>query len=119
MTLADIFASQGYAEKALKIYRDVLRRQPNNSDVAQKIAALERGEPIVRSHVDEHAEDLLDAAVPPPPAPNSPPPSPSVPVPSADPAAAPGHAPALPAGAAIDEGRSYEQFKRWLRTVSD
>jgi hypothetical protein len=113
VTLADIFASQGYAAKALKIYRDVLRRQPDNADVRRKIEALEKGEPIVRS-TDEPRAD----AVPAPPAPPAMPSS-SVPIalpapPPSTPAAAP-----APAGAAIGEGRSYEQFKRWLRTVSD
>ncbi len=115
VTLADIFASQGYAAKALKIYHDVLRRQPDNQDVKKKIAALERGERIVRDDGDEHgAEKGESPAVAPAPA--------AAPASATAPTTAPqgpSFAPTTPAGAAIDEGRSYEQFKRWLRTVSD
>jgi tetratricopeptide (TPR) repeat protein len=102
VTLADIFAAQGYSAKALKIYHDVLRRQPDNEDVRRKVAAIEKGEPISRP-----AEDDL------PPIKDDARPVVSAPAPAA---AAPG---TIPPGAAIDEGRSYEQFKRWLRTVSD
>ena len=45
ITLADIFASQGYAEKAKKIYREVLRKQPESDLVRRKLAALS-GEPV-------------------------------------------------------------------------
>ncbi len=117
VTLADIFAAQGYSEKALKIYRDVLRRQPENSDVRRKISALENGESLGRRDGDEDAATTaesrpLAAAATTPSAPSTPPPAPNAPAPGQNPAA-------TPAGAAIDEGRSYEQFKRWLRTVSD
>ena len=105
VTLADIFAAQGYSAKALKIYHDVLRRQPDNEDVRRKVAAIEKGEPISRP-----AEDDL------PPIKDDARPVVSAPAPAAT---APANAPAIPPGAAIDEGRSYEQFKRWLRTVSD
>jgi tetratricopeptide (TPR) repeat protein len=40
ITLADIFASQGYRDKALKIYREVLAKEPGNELVQQKIAVL-------------------------------------------------------------------------------
>ena len=124
VTLADIFASQGYAAKALKIYQDVMRRQPDNQVVLKKIAALERGERIVRDDGDEHGAETGrqpgGSARP-----DSGPragfprgcPSGISPVPTAS--QGPSFAPTTPAGAAIDEGRSYEQFKRWLRTVSD
>ncbi|MCI0452154.1 MAG: tetratricopeptide repeat protein [Candidatus Latescibacteria bacterium] len=126
VTLADIFATQGYHEKALKIYHDVLRRQPNNDDVRRKITAIEKGEPIARPH--EVGHDHAPAPRPSAAAPAATPgpvatPAPAaiaLPGPAASPAA-PGSppVPTNPAGAAIDEGRSYEQFKRWLRTVSD
>ncbi len=45
ITLADIFASQGYAKKAEKIYREVLRKQPESDLVRRKLAALS-GEPL-------------------------------------------------------------------------
>jgi len=104
VTLADIFAAQGYAAKALKIYHDVLRRQPHNEEVKRKIAAIEKGEPIASPDLDDLP--ALPSPAPPAPAPvaATPPSAPGVPTPPA---------------AAIGEGRSYEQFKRWLRTVSD
>ncbi len=108
VTLADIFASQGYSAKALKIYQDVMRRQPNNEVVRRKIADLEAGKPVTRAHEDL---DVPESELPVLPAPTPSPVATAAPAPTADPAA--------PAGAAIDEGRSYEQFKRWLRTVSD
>ncbi len=109
VTLADIFASQGYTAKAMKIYQDVLRRQPDNPDVRNKMAALEKGERVPHPH-EESTPEFAEIPAPAPiatPAAKSPSPAMSAPTPAA------------PAGAAIDEGRSYEQFKRWLRTVSD
>lgn len=110
VTLADIFAAQGYAAKALKIYHDVLRRQPDNDEVRRKIEALEKGEPVPALRTGEPA-----------PAADTSPVAPMAPVAAAPPSANPNipSMVAAPAGAAIDEGRSYEQFKRWLRTVSD
>jgi tetratricopeptide (TPR) repeat protein len=40
VTLAEIFASQGYKSKAEKIYREVLKRQPANEDVRQRLRDL-------------------------------------------------------------------------------
>jgi tetratricopeptide (TPR) repeat protein len=104
ITLADIYASQGYATRALRIYRDVIRRQPDNAELAARIEKLERQE----------AE--TPAAAP-------------APVPVAEPAprpAPPATAPDLPAsslpaesasGQPIDQTRNYEQFKRWLKAT--
>jgi tetratricopeptide (TPR) repeat protein len=103
VTLADIFAAQGYHAKALKIYQDVLRRQPGNDEVRRKIATLEEGAHPAASATPEAA-----------PYAEQPAPEPAAPSPSPAPAA-----PAPPRGTTIDEGRSYEQFKRWLRSVSD
>jgi tetratricopeptide (TPR) repeat protein len=115
VTLADIFANQGYAAKALKIYEDVLRRQPNNDEVRKKMAAL-RGESAA-----EAAPETTRAAEAPSPAPVS---SATLPAPIVQPSplapmSQPSPVAASPTGPAIDEGRSYEQFKRWLRSVSD
>jgi tetratricopeptide (TPR) repeat protein len=41
MTLADIYAEQGYTDKALRIYREVLKRQPDNAGIRAKVRALE------------------------------------------------------------------------------
>jgi tetratricopeptide (TPR) repeat protein len=103
MTLADIYAAQGYTEKALRIYREVHRRQPNNADLSRKIDALEaRAER--RAATD--AAEVVEKAEAPEPAEAAPAPAPARPAHNA-------------AGSQIDEGRSYEQFKRWLRRVSD
>lgn len=40
MTLADIFAEQGYTSKAEKIYREVLRKQPGNEVVRARLRDL-------------------------------------------------------------------------------
>lgn len=112
VTLADIFAAQGYAAKAIRIYQDVLRRQPDNVDVKRKMAALEAGAPIALGD-DSSPRSIEPLATrspdPASPAPATPPVAPAAPLPTQ------GAGPP----AAIDEGRSYEQFKRWLRTVSD
>lgn len=40
-TLGEIFERQGFEEKAIEIYREVLRQHPDRSDLAEKIAMLE------------------------------------------------------------------------------
>jgi tetratricopeptide (TPR) repeat protein len=119
MTLADIYASQGYASKALRIYREILRRQPDDAGLQSKIESLE-----------------LSSILAPEPSPMpSPAPAPRGAKEAASPVAgraaateaadtgprspAPPAAPAAtPAGPPIDESRSYEQFKRWLKAMS-
>lgn len=160
-TLADIYAAQGYRDKALRIYREVLRRQPNNEDVRRKIEAVESGRPIASEPeatvsplpTDLPAPEPLAAAKTngPDATPSAPEESPVSPEPTAsaqpstpgepstsdeppasttssapeEPATSPeppaSPRPAAPAdrGGAIDQSRSYEQFKRWLRSVSD
>jgi len=55
MTLADIYAAQGFPDKAARIYREVLKRQPDNTDVRKKLA-----------HLDGDSEfSELDAPTPP------------------------------------------------------
>jgi tetratricopeptide (TPR) repeat protein len=124
VTLADIFASQGYTSKALKIYQDVLRRQPGNEDVQRKVRSLggDPGEQKNAHTVELDAKIVKAAASPAPAAPSAGPSTPAPPTPPATPPATSTPAVAAPGpstGPAIDEGRSYEQFKRWLRTVSD
>ncbi|MDH3215577.1 MAG: hypothetical protein OEN01_04690 [Candidatus Krumholzibacteria bacterium] len=43
-TLADIFASQGYRDKARKIYQELLARQPANESIKRKIEMLSQGD---------------------------------------------------------------------------
>ena len=41
ITLADIFAKQGYDDRARKIYEEVLRKQPDNAEVRRKLEELD------------------------------------------------------------------------------
>ena len=41
MTLAGIYAAQGYYNKALKIYRDILQKEPDNSEVQGMVDKLQ------------------------------------------------------------------------------
>lgn len=116
MTLADIYASQGYTSRALKIYREVQKRQPANTTLASKIQSLEK-----------EASAALEAARSAVPAEPVAVEAPTVSTPTAPetsgvraPAPAPAHrpAPAPSAGLAIDQSQSYEQFKRWLKASS-
>jgi tetratricopeptide (TPR) repeat protein len=111
MTLADIYASQGYHSRALKIYREVLRRQPDNAALAAKIESLETS---VRA--------VIDAARAPEPAGPVAGETTEIPAP-ANPSVAPAPPekrtpPVLPTGTPINQSQSYEQFKRWLKASS-
>ena len=114
LTLADIYAAQGHPVKALRIYREVLRRQPNNDELRQKIDALEGASPaaappLPAADVESMLPPIPDVATK------------TAPSSDADDERAPGRRAALPAptnGSPIDESRSYEQFKRWLRAMS-
>jgi tetratricopeptide (TPR) repeat protein len=112
MTLADIYASQGYTSRALKIYREVQKRQPGNTTLASKIEALEKEARL--------ALDAARAAVPAKPmAAEAPAASTSTtPETSGVREPAPRPAPAPPSGLVIDQSQSYEQFKRWLKASS-
>lgn len=52
VTLADIFASQGYTSKAAKIYREVLRKQPTNDVVRARLHELTGESPDVEERSD-------------------------------------------------------------------
>lgn len=114
ITLADIYAAQGYVSRALKIYHEVMKRQPGNTALAGKIENLEREVAVTPSAapepepVDEPEES--EAPVPPPMALEHAG-DPEPPVRAAAPVAA-------PVGSAIDPSRNYEQFKRWLKASS-
>ena len=41
-TIADIYIRQGFPEKALKVYGDLLQSEPNNHDVRMRYEALRR-----------------------------------------------------------------------------
>jgi tetratricopeptide (TPR) repeat protein len=110
MTLADIYASQGYTTRALRIYREVLKRQPGNAALAEKIRALEASEADASK---ARTHPAAEPAVPGEAARPSPSPEKSVLPRSPAPAPTP-----APAGHPIDQSRSYEQFKRWLKASS-
>lgn len=127
MTLADIYAAQGYHDKALRIYRDVLNRQPDNDDVRRKIEMLsERKAPaqpdpeaapveVPDVGVDGEAafEEVTDSTGKPVRTPVED----AAPVPSVE---AKEKAPSRTDTArAPVEGKDYDQFKRWLKNLSD
>jgi tetratricopeptide (TPR) repeat protein len=56
ITLADIFASQGYASKAERIYREVLKKQPANDAVRKKLEDLT----LSSGDEDTNDETMLD-----------------------------------------------------------
>jgi tetratricopeptide (TPR) repeat protein len=75
MTLADIFATQGYRSKAVRIYRELLKKQPNNALIAEKLRELG-----VESPVDKGGEPerTTRSATPSPPPVDDAPPAPQV-----------------------------------------
>jgi tetratricopeptide (TPR) repeat protein len=48
-TLADIYAAQGYKDKAARIYKEVLQRQPTNEAIKKKLSDMEGGVPTDES----------------------------------------------------------------------
>lgn len=50
-TLAELYVSQGFADKALGIYRDILAAEPGNTTVAARLAELESQQQSVGSVV--------------------------------------------------------------------
>lgn len=73
MTLADIFLSQGYKEKALRIYEEILSRQPGNRVVKQRVATLKAGasvevtaEPAAEVRTDGRSETGFEEIAPEP-----------------------------------------------------
>lgn len=112
MTLADIYATQGYNSRALKIYREVQKRQPDNRTLAMKIDALEKE---VKASI-EAARSAVPAETVAAPVTPAPPEEKSVarryePAPPSRPAPAPAQ------GSPINQTQSYEQFKRWLKAT--
>lgn len=131
-TLADIYADQGYLDKAKKIYQEILRRQPHNEVVKNKLKALEVGG-FTRLETSDHAVDenrdaengandaekrhkVVDPVgdetgaedfVSEDESPISPPRK----VPTATEKAS--------GRPIIDENKSYQQFKRWLKNLTE
>jgi tetratricopeptide (TPR) repeat protein len=111
MTLADIYAAQGYGSRALKIYREVHKRQPDNAALGTKIETLEKE---IRAATQAARKAEPEPVVETPKAtatPNTP----------AEPALAPQSprsAAPLPDSTPINQAQNYEQFKRWLKSSS-
>lgn len=103
ITLADIYASQGYTTRALRIYREVQKRQPGNASLAAKIAAIDTPQPAPA--VESPVASVSAGG-------SAPSPSQARPAAAPEPPARPGS----PSGHPIDPSRSYEQFKRWLKS---
>jgi tetratricopeptide (TPR) repeat protein len=59
MTLAGIYAAQGYYNKALKIYREILDAEPDNSEAAEMIGKIEG----MMAESDKEAEETFDDEV--------------------------------------------------------
>jgi tetratricopeptide (TPR) repeat protein len=69
MTLAGIYAAQGYYNKALKIYRDILQKEPENVEVQGMVDKLqtlldssekERGEAFDQEEVTVSIDEAVD-----------------------------------------------------------
>jgi hypothetical protein len=100
--------------RALRIYREVFKRQPNNRELAAKVAKLEKEEAASKPAPRPAPEPRVEPARKQPPArpshaPQAAAPKPAAPVPDAA---------QSPTGSPIDQSRSYEQFKRWLKASS-
>jgi tetratricopeptide (TPR) repeat protein len=144
-TLADIYAAQGYRQKAARIYREVLRNQPDNEQVKEKLKALEgdveRGEPsgdateartpaeppqrrpapVAETLEDDDEDVTLEATVSEILGDDDDleahrPTDQPVRV-EAPPRRAREPVSAASKGRKLDEQRSYEQFKRWLENM--
>ncbi|MCX5752428.1 MAG: tetratricopeptide repeat protein [Candidatus Krumholzibacteria bacterium] len=60
MTLAGIYAAQGYYNKALRIYHDVLEREPGNMEAKEMVAKLEALMNVTEAERDKaFREDIL------------------------------------------------------------
>jgi len=144
LTLADIYASQGYVHKAKGIYEEVLRKWPDHSQAKAKLAALEleRAEPA-QPVEDEPPEDDMEEDAPllediPAPTDNDEPTAESEP-PVADDSpvnctageeaappeygageeAVPPEDEAAPDGRPIDNRTDIEKFKKWIERMSE
>lgn len=105
LTLANIYAAQGYRRKAIRIYRDLLEKQPGNREVEARIEALESGEevpaaPVTPEVIGPAAGSTVEVEKEPP-------------ADAVDEKAAPPE-PARPG----DDSRNYDQFKRWIQSMN-
>jgi len=97
-TLADIFAAQGYRDKAAKIYRELLHTHPGDEEIQKKLRDLE--------------SDSRSATAPAPPP--TPPTSPAAP--EAEEQVAAKRPESKPKR--LEDERSATQFRRWLENLN-
>jgi tetratricopeptide (TPR) repeat protein len=110
MTLADIYAVQGYRGKAVKIYRRLLEGRPNDEAIRSKLREL-------GAH-DAHEEKRTEAASPVEPKADTP--APGAPDAATEPDPEPDSESTVEAAAKPEsdakplDPRSMQQFRRWL-----
>jgi tetratricopeptide (TPR) repeat protein len=96
-TLAELYFNQGFADKAIEVYKDLLRREPGNTRAAARIVEIEALEQQLREP-PAAATPVVHPEPPPPPATAAPPPPPprvvTPPAPVAPPAPVPEPGPA-------------------------
>jgi len=131
ITLADIYASQGYTDKAVRIYREILSRKPQNAIVEEKLRTLtdssDSASPVElpedAADLDAEVDEVLESSAPRgrrhATLPETKPEKPAETSVATDPGEPKRKtANPEPSGNKIESGRSYEQFKRWLRDMS-
>ena len=123
VTLADIYASQGYKDKAIRIYREVLDEHPSNELVQEKLAQLEGRSSFATldSVIEDEIEDD-DQVTSPAPVSVTPDDTPGVgdkERPAAIRAKSPEDPPSFSKARPLDESQSYEHFKRWVKKIAD
>lgn len=110
LTLAGIYEEQGHGAKALRIYREVLRRNPERVELRERIERLEAeaGEPAPQKAAETTLDELEDRPAPPPSRPAKPREGTTGPVPSG-PAGEEAGDEALPG--------DFDHFRKWLGRI--
>jgi tetratricopeptide (TPR) repeat protein len=126
LTLADIYASQGFVHKAKSIYEEVLRKWPDHSQAKAKLAALDVDEAEPAAPVEDEAEtgdaimvediqqeeneaDEDDSTIRQEPINHSP----------TEVETDPGEEDTAPGEKPINSGSDIDKFKKWLQRMSE
>jgi tetratricopeptide (TPR) repeat protein len=127
LTLADIYASQGYVHKAKSIYEEVLHKWPDHSQAKAKLAALDldnaepavpvedETEPDEETMMEDFRTDESDTRSENYPAGQEEPIDSGPGEDDAD----PGDEDTPPGRKPIDSGSDIEKFKKWLQRMND